>query len=246
MAEYPEKLTQGFYRVVESTDHPSIILGVFRVLSNAKKLCDQYPGSYVVYDEGVKVYAKEENLEEEESGGMDTPSESADSLGGESGSEKNDPSGGEGGTDASGEEPEGNEGGAENGETENIDGETGNVIAYGKIKTVMHIRKEPAEASEVLAIYNAKAIVRIMEFCDNGWLKILCPESATGIGYVSNKNGQYACIGGSCYVVTEEDDRLEAIAARLLGDESRYTEIRTLNMLTSNQTYVGMELILPA
>lgn len=286
MSNYPENLEKGFYRVIESEENPAIVLGAFRVLSNAKRQCDLYPGSYVVYDSGEKVYPVEEDssgVEEPEGGTGEEPvtpdsgstgSDSEDTGGGEgSGEEPGGTAGEDGGEGSSegsgGEEPGGDDSGSIAGEDgegsggENPGGDTGSepegggettdpdnpselpVIAYGKLKTMMHIRADATQESTAFAIYNAKTIVQIVEFCENGWLKIRCGESPTGIGYVSNIYDQYAYIGYSYYVVAEEGERIEEIAVKMLGDESRYMEIRQLNMLTSNQTYVGMELIMP-
>jgi nucleoid-associated protein YgaU len=116
------------------------------------------------------------------------------------------------------------------------------VAGYAKLKTLMNIRKTPG--GELVTTYKAKVIVAVVEFGGDGWLKILCPESDTGIAYVSNENGEYAFVGSSVYIV-QRGDNVWKIAEEQLGDGTRCDEISTLNTLVSNRIQVGMELLLP-
>jgi LysM repeat protein len=53
---YPEKLTEGYYRVRKDWDDKKSQIGAYRVLANAKKAADENPGNFVFTDEGVSIY----------------------------------------------------------------------------------------------------------------------------------------------------------------------------------------------
>ena len=56
-AEYPEKLTEGLYRVRRNwSDGNRGQIGAYRFLSNAKKRADNNPGYIVFTDDGVAIY----------------------------------------------------------------------------------------------------------------------------------------------------------------------------------------------
>ena len=55
--EYPEKLTEGFYRVRRNwSDGSKGQIGAYRFLSNAKKRADNNPGYSVFTEDGVAIY----------------------------------------------------------------------------------------------------------------------------------------------------------------------------------------------
>lgn len=53
---YPEKLTNGYYRVRKSWADAKSQLGAYRVLANAKKQADENPGYYVFANDGTRIY----------------------------------------------------------------------------------------------------------------------------------------------------------------------------------------------
>ena len=53
---YPEKLTEGLYRVRLSWSDSRSQIGAYRFLSNAKKRADNHPGYSVFTDDGVAIY----------------------------------------------------------------------------------------------------------------------------------------------------------------------------------------------
>ena len=116
-------------------------------------------------------------------------------------------------------------------------------IAYGKLKTLMNIREMPDTSADVVTIYKKNTLIEIVEFCA-GWLKIKCPEAASGLAYVLNSADTYAFTASRVYKVVPGDN-LWKIAERELGDGSRCADIRTLNGLTSNAIRVGMKLLIP-
>lgn len=116
-------------------------------------------------------------------------------------------------------------------------------VAFGKLKTLMNIRKEPSLEAEVVTVYPMNTIVEVLEVCDN-WLKIKCPEAEDGIAYVLNEDNAYVFVGRDVYEVVAGDN-LWRIAERKLGSGTHYTDIRELNGLTSNAIRIGMKLLLP-
>ena len=116
-------------------------------------------------------------------------------------------------------------------------------VAFGKLKTLMNIRKEPSLEAEVVTVYPMNTIVEVLEVCDN-WLKIKCQEAEDGIAYVLNEDDAYVFVGRDVYEVVAGDN-LWRIAERKLGSGTHYTDIRELNGLTSNAIRIGMKLLLP-
>ena len=57
---YPEKLTEGLYRVRLSWGDGRSQIGAYRFLSNAKKRADNNPGYSVFTDDGVAIYPVQE------------------------------------------------------------------------------------------------------------------------------------------------------------------------------------------
>ena len=231
--EYPAKLTTGYYRVREDWEDEASQLGAYRLLANAKAKCDENPGSRVFDNDGNVIYPEEavpvtgaEEAEEkpvmDEPGGK-TPDE-------EPSKEKDTPV-----TDEQKEEP-----GKEEYPTAE---ELPATVAYGKLKTLMNIREMPDTSAEVVAIYKKNTLIEIVEFCA-GWLKIKCPEAASGLAYVLNSADTYAFTASKIYTVVPGDN-LWKIAEKELGDGSRCTDIRALNGLTSNAIRVGMKLLIP-
>ena len=207
--EYPAKLTTGYYRVREDWEDEASQLGAYRLLANAKAKCDENPGSRVFDNDGNVIYPEEavpvtgaEEAEEkpvmDEPGGK-TPDE-------EPSKEKDTPV-----TDEQKEEP-----GKEEYPTAE---ELPATVAYGKLKTLMNIREMPDTSAEVVAIYKKNTLIEIVEFCA-GWLKIKCPEAASGLAYVLNSADTYAFTASRVYKVVPGDN-LWKIAEKELGDGSR-------------------------
>lgn len=69
---YPEKLTEGLYRVRLSWGDGRSQIGAYRFLSNAKKRADNNPGYSVFTDDGVAIYpvkvTEQEQSKQEETG----------------------------------------------------------------------------------------------------------------------------------------------------------------------------------
>ena len=231
--EYPAKLTTGYYRVREDWEDEASQLGAYRLLANAKAKCDENPGSRVFDNDGNVIYPEEAvpatGAEEvEEKPVMDEPEEKVPEE--EPSKEKDTPV-----ADEQKEEP-----GKEEYPTAE---ELPATVAYGKLKTLMNIREMPDTSAEVVAIYKKNTLIEIVEFC-TGWLKIKCPEAASGLAYVLNSADTYAFTASRVYKVVPGDN-LWKIAERELGDGSRCADIRALNGLTSNAIRVGMKLLIP-
>lgn len=233
MKEYPAKLTTGYYRVREDWEDEASQLGAYRLLANAKAKCDENPGSRVFDNDGNVIYPEEAvpvtgAEEAEEKPVMDEPEGKAPEE--EPSKEKDTLV-----TDEQKEEP-----GKEEYPTAE---ELPAAIAYGKLKTLMNIREMPDTSAEVVTIYKKNTLIEIVEFCA-GWLKIKCPEAASGLAYVLNSADTYAFTASRVYKVVPGDN-LWKIAERELGDGSRCADIRALNGLTSNAIRVGMKLLIP-
>lgn len=219
MNEYPAKLNTGYYRVRTDWNDDASQLGAYKLLANAKAKCDENPGSYVFAEDGTVIYpadeptTREENAEEKPV--MDLPEEDKPSDDAPGGAEEDFPSA----------EPQ------------------PDAVAFGKLKTLMNIRKEPSLEAEVVTVYPMNTIVEVLEVCDN-WLKIKCPEAEDGIAYVLNEDDAYVFVGRDVYEVVAGDN-LWRIAERKLGSGTHYTDIRELNGLTSNAIRIGMKLLLP-
>lgn len=219
MNEYPAKLNTGYYRVRTDWNDDASQLGAYKLLANAKAKCDENPGSHVFAEDGTVIYpadeptTREENAEEKPI--PDTSEEGKPSDDAPSGAEEDFPSA----------EPQ------------------PDAIAFGKLKTLMNIRKEPSLEAEVVTVYPMNTIVEVLEVCDN-WLKIKCPEAENGIAYVLNEEDAYVFVGKAVYEVVAGDN-LWRIAERKLGSGTHYTDIRELNGLTSNAIRIGMKLLLP-
>lgn len=224
MSEYPAKLTSGYYRVRMYWNDEASQLGAYKLLANAKTKCDENPGSHVFDEDGTVIYPEDtpktgvETSEEQPV--PDLSEERADEA-----------------SESSSEAPGGLEEDFPSAEPQP------DAIAFGKLKTLMNIRKEPSLSAEVVTVYPMNTIVEVLELCDN-WLKIKCPETENGIAYVLNEDGTYAFIGKAVYDVVAGDN-LWRIAECKLGSGTRYTDIRELNGLTSNTIRIGMKLLLP-
>ena len=55
-ADYPEKLTEGYYRVRKAWSDSKSQKGAYKILSNAKKCADANPGYSVFDNNGVNIY----------------------------------------------------------------------------------------------------------------------------------------------------------------------------------------------
>ena len=55
-AEYPAKLTNGYYRVRKAWDDKKSQVGAYRILANAKAAADKIPGTFVFSNDGVAIY----------------------------------------------------------------------------------------------------------------------------------------------------------------------------------------------
>ena len=219
MNEYPAKLNTGYYRVRTDWNDDASQLGAYKLLANAKAKCDENPGSHVFAEDGTVIYPADEPTTREETAEekpvMDLPEEDKPS----------DDAPGDGEEDFPSAEPQ------------------PDAVAFGKLKTLMNIRKEPSLEAEVVTVYPMNTIVEVLEVCDN-WLKIKCPEAEDGIAYVLNEDDAYVFGGRDVYEVVAGDN-LWRIAERKLGSGTHYTDIRELNGLTSNAIRIGMKLLLP-
>lgn len=219
MNEYPAKLNTGYYRVRTDWNDDASQLGAYKLLANAKAKCDENPGSHVFAEDGTVIYPADEPTTREETAEekpvMDLPEEDKPS----------DDAPGDGEEDFPSAEPQ------------------PDAVAFGKLKTLMNIRKEPSLEAEVVTVYPMNTIVEVLEVCDN-WLKIKCPEAEDGIAYVLNEGDAYVFVGRDEYEVVAGDN-LWRIAERKLGSGTHYTDIRELNGLTSNAIRIGMKLLLP-
>lgn len=219
MNEYPAKLNTGYYRVRTDWNDDASQLGAYKLLANAKAKCDENPGSHVFAEDGTVIYPADEPTTREETAEekpvMDLPEEDKPSDDAPGGGEEDFPSA----------EPQ------------------PDAVAFGKLKTLMNIRKEPSLEAEVVTVYPMNTIVEVLEVCDN-WLKIKCPEAEDGIAYVLNEDDAYVFVGRDVYEVVAGDN-LWRIAERKLGSGTHYTDIRELNGLTSNAIRIGMKLLLP-
>lgn len=219
MNEYPAKLNTGYYRVRTDWNDDASQLGAYKLLVNAKAKCDENPGSHVFAEDGTVIYPADEPTTREETAEekpvMDLPEEDKPS----------DDAPGDGEEDFPSAEPQ------------------PDAVAFGKLKTLMNIRKEPSLEAEVVTVYPMNTIVEVLEVCDN-WLKIKCPEAEDGIAYVLNEDDAYVFVGRDVYEVVAGDN-LWRIAERKLGSGTHYTDIRELNGLTSNAIRIGMKLLLP-
>ena len=227
MKEYPAKLTTGYYRVREDWEDEASQLGAYRLLANAKAKCDENPGSRVFDNDGNVIYPEEavpvtgaEDTEEHPV--LDEPEEESPDEEPAADEEKKSDS-------AKEEYPTAEEFPA--------------TMAYGKLKTLMNIREMPDTGAEVVTVYKKNTLIEIVEFCA-GWLKIKCPEAASGLAYVLNSADTYAFTASKIYTVAPGDN-LWKIAEKELGDGSRCADIRALNGLTSNAIRVGMKLLIP-
>lgn len=219
MNEYPAKLNTGYYRVRTDWNDDASQLGAYKLLANAKAKCDENPSSHVFAEDGTVIYPADEPTTREETAEekpvMDLPEEDKPS----------DDAPGDGEEDFPSAEPQ------------------PDAVAFGKLKTLMNIRKEPSLEAEVVTVYPMNTIVEVLEVCDN-WLKIKCPEAEDGIAYVLNEDDAYVFVGRDVYEVVAGDN-LWRIAERKLGSGTHYTDIRELNGLTSNAIRIGMKLLLP-
>ena len=232
MKEYPAKLTTGYYRVREDWEDEASQLGAYRLLANAKAKCDENPGSRVFDNDGNVIYPEEavpatgaEDTEEHPV--LDEPEEKTPEE------------------EAPDEEPAADEEKKSDSAEEEYPTaeEFPATIAYGKLKTLMNIREMPDTGAEVVTVYKKNTLIEIVEFCA-GWLKIKCPEAASGLAYVLNSADTYAFTASKIYTVAPGDN-LWKIAEKELGDGSRCADIRALNGLTSNAIRVGMKLLIP-
>ena len=60
---YPEKLTEGYYRVRKTWADNKSQIGAYRVLANAKAAADKNPGTFVFTNEGTLIYPVEKKEE---------------------------------------------------------------------------------------------------------------------------------------------------------------------------------------
>lgn len=224
--EYPAKLTNGYYRVREVWEDEASQLGAYRLLANAKAKCDENPGSRVFDNDGNVIYPEEAVPDT----GADESEEKAvvDDIQAEK--------------EAEDEVDKNEESAVDENEFPTAE-ELPATIAYGKLKTLMNIRKKPSLDAEVVAVYKKNTLVEVVQFCD-GWLKIKCAEAEAGVAYVLNSADTYAFTASRIYTVVPGDN-LWKIAEKELGNGSRCADIRVLNGLTSNAIRVGMKLLIP-
>ena len=212
-------------------------LGAYRLLANAKAKCDENPGSRVFDNDGNVIYPEEAvpvtgAEESEEQPVLDEPEEKEV----EEQPKEDVPADKEEHTE------EKKEATVDEDEFPTAE-ELPATIAYGKLKTLMNIRKKPSLDAEVVAVYKKNTLVEVIQFCD-GWLKIKCAEAEDGVAYVLNSAATYAFTASKIYTVAPGDN-LWQIAEKELRDGNRCADIRTLNGLTSNAIRVGMKLLIP-
>ena len=238
--EYPAKLTNGYYRVREVWEDEASQLGAYRLLANAKVKCDENPGSRVFDNDGNVIYPEEAvpdtgaDESEEKAVVDDIPEDEPETTAPveDTPAEK----------EAEDEVDKNEESAVDENEFPTAE-ELPAIIAYGKLKTLMNIRRKPSLEAEVVAVYKKNALVEVVQFCD-GWLKIKCAEAEDGVAYVLNSADTYAFTAGRIYTVVPGDN-LWKIANKELGSGSRCADIRVLNGLTSNAIRVGMKLLIP-
>lgn len=107
----------------------------------------------------------------------------------------------------------------------------------------LNIRKGPGMNYAVTGKYTGKGLFTITEV-KNGWGKL-----KSGAGWIYLENPSYCTVNGKAaanktYTV-KNGDSLWAIAAKQLGNGSRYKEIKSLNGLTSDTIHAGQVLKLP-
>ena len=153
--EYPAKLTTGYYRVREVWEDEASQFGAYRLLANAKAKCDENPGSRVFDNDGNVIYPEEAVPdtgadESEEKAVVDDISEDEPET-----------------TTPVEDTPAEKEAEVEVDEDEFPTAEElPATIAYGKLKTLMNIRKKPSLDAEVVAVYKKNALVEVVQFCD--------------------------------------------------------------------------------
>lgn len=254
ISDYPEKLTSGYYRVREMWEDASSQVGAYKILSNAIKICDENPGTFVFDTEGNAIYPENAVVEEsgeEETGEEESGEETGDEdTSEESGEEETETPKGEATTDGAPTEPTTEETGEEEGgeefpeaiEYENDGNET--PIAYTKLSTLMNVRVGNNLHADIVTTYRKNTIIEVLQICSNGWLRFACAESPTGYAYVSNVEDSYNYgVGVNLYTVKPREN-IKTVAKNALGDESRYMELREMNGLDCNVLYVGMKLVL--
>lgn len=119
----------------------------------------------------------------------------------------------------------------------------GKVILYGKLKTLMNIRKSDSMSAQIITTYKKDTFVEIIEICGE-WYKIKCAESDTGYAYVSNKDKLYVLTGKEIYKV-KSGETIFKIAHDKLGNSNLAEEILSANEMTSSTVKVGMKLLIP-
>ena len=108
----------------------------------------------------------------------------------------------------------------------------------------MNVRDSNSLEAESITTDKKDTVVEVLQVCENGWHRIRCIESGTGIAYVNGDAMYNHGLGSKLYTVAAKDN-LWKIAEEQLGDGTRYPEIRELNGLTCNVIRVGMQLVLP-
>lgn len=153
--EYPAKLTTGYYRVREVWEDEASQFGAYRLLANAKAKCDENPGSRVFDNDGNVIYPEEAvpdtgaDENEEKAVVDDIPEDKPET------------------TTPVEDIPAEKEAEDEVDENEFPTAEElPATIAYGKLKTLMNIRKKPSLDAEVVAVYKKNALVEVVQFCD--------------------------------------------------------------------------------
>ncbi len=63
-ASYPEKLTEGYYRVRKSWKDSKSQVGAYRILTNAKNAAAKNPGTFVFTNDGIAIYPMKETTKE--------------------------------------------------------------------------------------------------------------------------------------------------------------------------------------
>lgn len=245
--DYPSKLTgSSYYYVRMAWEDEESQLGQYRTLKSAVAKADENPGAHIFTGDGISIYPDDDEAvtvsEETEETSTDAPEPAQDEQEqAESDEDKEvvaaEEVAAESGSDAS--EDAVTEQTVAEGEYPN-DGNT-EPILYAKANTLLNVRAGNSIDAEKLTVIRKGTLVEVLEECDNGWLRIKSDAAGCGYAYVS---GEYLTTGSSIYTV-QPADTLWKIAEVTLNSGKSYTDIKSLNGLTSNVIRVGMVLLIP-
>ena len=252
--DYPSKLTgTAYYYVRTAWEDEETQLGQYRTLKSAVAKADANPGSFVFTGDGIAIYPDDdgktketvtisegtEKIELDATVPTQDEPEDTESTGdketatAEDEAVKTDPDAAEADTEAADAMTEA---------VEDVYPNDGNTepFLFGKATTLVNIRDGNALDANRVTVIRKGVLVEILEECDNGWFRIKCDAAECGYGYIA---GEYLTVGSCAYTV-QPSDSLWKIAEKTLNSGQKYTEIKTLNGLTSNVIKVGMVLLI--